>query len=129
MRRVILESRLRGQTPAEEEFNRSYARRAMLDALRRGESPLASHLLWPGILDDAKPEERALGIEAGLAWGPVAQATVVYVDRGISEGMWQGIDRAEAEGRLVEWRSLHAVGNLSIAERDAIIAQRKPVAA
>lgn len=85
--------------------------------------------MWPGILDDAKPEERALGIEAGLAWGPVAQATVVYVDRGISEGMWQGIDRAEAEGRLVEWRSLHAVGNLSIAERDAIIAQRKPVAA
>jgi hypothetical protein len=85
--------------------------------------------LWPGILDDAKPEERTLGIEAGLAWGPVAQATVVYVDRGISESMWQGIDRAEAEGRLVEWRSLHAAGDLSIAERDAIIAQRKPVAA
>jgi hypothetical protein len=79
----------------------------MLDSLLRNESPLASHLLWPGILDDAVPADRALGIEAGLAWGPVAEATVVYMDRGISEGMAQGIQRAALEGRPVEQRWLY----------------------
>lgn len=82
----------------------------MLDSLRRGESPLASHLLWPGILDDASPVERALGIEAGLQWGRVAQATVVYCDRGISEGMMQGIHRAAVERRPVERRWLKKRG-------------------
>jgi hypothetical protein len=91
----------------ETERNKQYAREAMLDSLRRGESPLASHLLWPGILDDANAEERALGIEAGLAWGPAAEATVVYRDRGISQGMLQGINRATLEGRPVEQRWLY----------------------
>jgi len=33
------------------------------------------------------PAERKLGIDAGLAWRDVAEASVVYVDRGISSGM------------------------------------------
>lgn len=106
MRRVILESPFGAKTPEEIAANVAYARLCMLDALRRGESPLASHLLWPGILDDADPAERALGIEAGLAWDPVAAATVVYIDRGVSPGMIQGIERALREGRPVERRSL-----------------------
>jgi len=67
---------------------------------------LASHLLWPGILDDSVDHERRLGIEAGLAWGPVAEATVVYVDRGISKGMMLGIERASQQGRPWEKRSI-----------------------
>jgi hypothetical protein len=81
----------------------------MLDSLREGESPLASHLLWPGILDDAKPEERVKGIEAGLAWGKAAAATVVYMDRGVTKGMIDGIRRAQLEGRPVEQRWLYGV--------------------
>lgn len=108
MRLVILESPFRGKTPEATEGNKLFARHCMLDALGRGESPLASHLLWPGILDDAKPDERAAGIAAGLAWGRVADATVVYTDLGISEGMRQGIERALAEGRPVEYRRLAA---------------------
>jgi len=108
MRLVILESPFRGKTPEETESNKLFARHCMLDALSRGESPLASHLLWPGVLDDAKPEERAAGIAAGLAWGRVADATVVYTDLGISEGMRQGIERAKAEGRAIEYRRLTA---------------------
>lgn len=106
MRLVILESPFRGVTPLETHRNVRYAHAAMLDALRRGESPLASHLLWPGILDDACPEERAEGFQAGLAWGRVADATVVYGDLGISEGMRLGITRAAWEGRKVEYRML-----------------------
>lgn len=106
MRLVILESPYRGQAPEETAQNVAYAKQCMLDSLRRKESPLASHLLWPGILNDADPDERTMGILAGLAWGPAAEATVVYGDRGISAGMLEGIGRAKAERRPVEYRSL-----------------------
>jgi len=86
----------------------AYAREAVRDSLLRGESPVASHLLFtqPGILRDDVPEERRLGIAAGLEWGDVADATVVYEDLGISPGMRQGIERAEQAGRPVEYRRL-----------------------
>ena len=42
----------------------AYARACVADCLRRGEAPIASHLLYtqPGVLDDDVPEERAQGI-------------------------------------------------------------------
>jgi hypothetical protein len=106
MRLVIVESPLSGDVPT----NQEYARLALLDSLRRGESPLASHLLYPQVLDDAEPDERRIGIEAGLAWGIHADATVVYTDKGISGGMKYGINRAIAEGRVIEYRSLESYG-------------------
>jgi hypothetical protein len=104
MRLVILESPYAGGT----EENVAYARACVRDCLLRGESAIASHLLYtqPGILDDAVPEERELGIRAGLAWLTVADASVVYIDRGISEGMRQGIERARSLGVPVEERCL-----------------------
>ena len=94
-------------------LNVEYARRALRDSLLRGEAPTASHLLYtqPGVLDDDDVNERSMGIEAGLAWGRVAEATVVYVDLGISEGMRKGITRALHEGRPVEYRRLFEVPN------------------
>src|ERR1700743_3548010 len=100
MKLVILESPYAGDTAR----NIDYAHQCIKDCLRRGEAPIASHILYTTALDDAVPEERALGIEAGLAWGKVADLTVVYTDFGISAGMRQGIDRARAEGRPVEFR-------------------------
>lgn len=107
MRLVILESPFAGDVTQ----NVDYAQRAMHDCLLRGEAPFASHLLYtqPNVLDDAVPGERALGIEAGLCWGAKADATVVYMDRGISNGMRLGIERAEREGRTVEYRTLKRV--------------------
>lgn len=104
MRRVILESPFAGDV----DRNVKFARAAVRDCLMRGESPIASHLLYtqPGVLDDNHPEERQLGIEAGLAWGAEAEATVVYQNLGISRGMTKGIDRARTEGRQVEFRTL-----------------------
>jgi hypothetical protein len=46
------------------------------------------------------------GIAAGLAWGPVAEATVVYIDRGVSPDTKRGIADAEAAERPVEYRLL-----------------------
>ena len=104
MKRVILESPYAGEV----EQNTAYARACMHDCLMRGEAPFASHLLYtqPGVLNDKNNGERLLGIEAGLAWGKVAEATVVYIDHGISAGMRHGIERAELEGRPVERRRL-----------------------
>jgi hypothetical protein len=86
----------------------SYGRAAVADSLRRGEAPMASHLLYTQALDDTRPAERRLGILAGLAWGRAAEATVVYADWGVSEGMAEGVARARAEGRPVEERRLGA---------------------
>lgn len=103
-RLVILESPYAGDI----EKNVTFARAAMRDCLARGDAPAASHLLYtqPGVLDDGDREQRARGIDAGLAWGRVAEATVVYIDLGISEGMREGIRRAHLEGRPVEYREL-----------------------
>ncbi len=104
MRKVIIESPFKGDVDA----NIKYARAALRDSLLRGEAPIASHLLYTqdGVLDDEDPTERAHGIDAGLSWGSVAEATVVYIDRGMSSGMRYGVERAEAEGRPVEYRRL-----------------------
>lgn len=114
MRRVILESPFAGNW-LQRRLNIRYARRCVRDALQRGESPLASHLLYTqkGILDDAKPTERQLGINAGLAWKSVAEASVVYTDRGITNGMRYGIDAAKAAGIPVEFRSILSRGGVA----------------
>lgn len=108
MRLVILETPFAAPTPEGIEENIAYAKRCLKDCLLRGEAPIASHLLFtqPGVLDDTKPEERALGIGAGHAWYRTAEAAVVYIDRGISRGMQAGVEAAKAAGVPVELRSL-----------------------
>ncbi len=83
MKRVILESPYAGDV----EKNLAYAREALKHSLSCGESPLASHLLYTQVLDDASPNERLLGIEAGYDWLHVAQGAVFYMDLGLSPGM------------------------------------------
>lgn len=105
---VIVESPFAGSTEEELQENIKYARLAVRDSLLRGESPIASHLLYTqdGILDDNIPEERRMGIDAGLAWRVVASKSVVYTDRGISRGMKYGIDLATNQGIPIEYRSI-----------------------
>lgn len=104
MKLVVIESPYAGDVEA----NLAYARACMADSLKRGEAPLASHLLYtqPGILDDNNPSERSLGITAGFAWGDKADLVAVYTDRGISGGMMQGIEVAAIRGVPVEFRSI-----------------------
>lgn len=108
MRLVIIESPYAGDIEA----NTDYARQCVRDSLSRGEAPIASHLLYtqPGILRDEVPDERQWGIDAGLAWRKVAEASVVYTDHGISRGMTYGIQAAHSAGVPVEYRSLSSEG-------------------
>ena len=107
MKRVIVESPYAGDI----ERNIRYARLCMRDCLLRDEAPFASHLLYTqeSVLDDTIPEERKLGIFAGFAWGSVAETVVVYMDYGISNGMLEGILKARADGRPIEYRQLFEI--------------------
>jgi hypothetical protein len=104
MKRVVIESPYAGNVAE----NLAYAKRCVLDCLQRNEAPYASHLFFTqdGLLDDLVPAERFLGINAGFAWGTVAELVAVYVDRGLSPGMQQGIDRAIEAKQAIEFRSL-----------------------
>lgn len=104
MKLVLLESPYAGDVAK----NIEYARECMRDCFMRGEYPFASHLLYTqsGILNDNISEERHLGITAGLEWGKFADYTVVYIDRGISNGMRYGIENAEKQGREIIYRKL-----------------------
>lgn len=104
MIRVIVESPFAGLI----DRNLRYLRACMRDCLKRGESPFASHGLYtqPGVLRDDVADERQLGIDAGFAWREAAEATVVYVDLGVSGGMQQGIAHAEKLGQRVHYRHL-----------------------
>jgi hypothetical protein len=109
--RVIIESPFAGSTPDITARNVRYVRACMRDCLLRGEAPYASHALYtlPGVLDDTKPEERKLGMEAGREWMRVLDPelrVVVYTDLGISPGMQWGIDNAKSWGRKTEMRQL-----------------------
>lgn len=99
MRLVLIESPYAGAVAA----NLAYARKAMLDSISRGEAPMASHLLYPQVLDDTIPLQRNLGIACGLRWGMWASISAFYMDRGFSDGMAKGLDAA-ASNRFVAFR-------------------------
>jgi len=107
--------------------NLAYVRAAMRDCFHRKEIPIPSHALYtqPGVLDDAAPDERALGIGAGKliaqflgaarSYAKIPGLVVVrhafYIDRGESSGMrdarpWSrefpGLNAPE-DRRLGEW--------------------------
>lgn len=86
-----------------------YARMACRWSLLNGYCPYASHLFFtqPGILDDDKPNERTLGINAGkLLIRDTATHTLVFQDLGISSGMEFGIEHAKQYNRTLEYFSL-----------------------
>lgn len=106
---VVVESPFRAADPGEHAAHLRYLGDAILDCIYRGEAPYASHSYLPNYLDDHHPVERELGIEVGLTIARALDAThAVYHDRGITEGMRAAIERALAEGRQVEYRSLDA---------------------
>lgn len=108
MVRVFIESPYRANDPREFEENLGYAKACMRDCIRRGESPFASHLLYPrhGVLDDDIPAQRSLGMACAAAWAECADMIAVYTDRGFSSGMREGIARAEKARQRIEYRSL-----------------------
>src|SRR5215469_4222199 len=88
-KKVVIESPYSGDTKK----NLAYLNLCMLDSIRRGEAPIASHKLYTDILNDDDPEERSLGINLGFAWLKVADLVAFYSDLGMSRGMSLSLDR------------------------------------
>lgn len=99
---VIIESPFKGNRAV----NVKYAQRCMLDSLKRGEAPFLSHLLYTQCLEDDKPEDRKLGMEAGREWIRASDKTAVYTDYGVSDSMLRGIDLAEILDHKIEYRTI-----------------------
>lgn len=104
--KVYIESPYAANQHGTLEENIKYAKYCMKDCLERGEYPLASHLLYPGVLDDDIKDDRKLGMMAGRAWARQAQRIAVYTDLTITVGMEWGIRWAEESGIPLEYRSL-----------------------
>jgi hypothetical protein len=111
---VIIESPFKGTPEVSEEEHRHYLRLCIRDCLNRGETPYASHRMLAGpegALDDADPDQRALGIEAGLDMAKVLTkaggTVVVYVDYGYSEGMLKALSVYRKRGGKWEERRIH----------------------
>lgn len=110
MHRVVIESPYAADTEEGVEKNLAYLRACMNDCFKRNEAPFASHGLYTqkGVLNDRIPEERRLGILAGFIWADLADARVVYLDLGMTDGMKKGIRHADKIGQPVEYRRLYS---------------------
>jgi len=68
--------------------NVGYLKRCLKDSYDRGEAPFAPHLGLPASpLSDETDREQ--GLAAGMAIGARLDTAVIYVDWGISSGMYQ----------------------------------------
>ncbi len=83
--------------------NQAYLRACALWALGQGWAPYASHKLLTQWLDDEVPEQRDLGIRAGLVWADAASLALVGVDYGISPGMDRAIKHHTEDGKEIEY--------------------------
>jgi hypothetical protein len=83
--------------------NLVYARLALDSALKRGETPFASHLLYTQVWSE-KPELREAGIKAGIEMHKRADVIALYVDLGVSSGMRAASDHAGLIGCSQERR-------------------------
>ena len=93
--------------------NTEFAKEACRHVLSCGHAFFAPHLLYPAILDDGNPQERALGLSMGLAMLSRCDELWCYGDR-ISFGMHLEIEEAVRIGipvrRVMEQENGFAVG-------------------
>ena len=105
MKLVVIESPYAGDVAA----NLAYLDRCVLDCLKRGESPYASHRMLTTALDDMDPIQRAQGIEAGMAFAARVDSRIFYVDLQWSAGMLSAADYYRHRGLKFEVRRLDPV--------------------
>lgn len=87
--KVYVASRYAGDTDANTRAAVAYCRRV----IDEGYMPVASHLLYPQMLDDNDPEERGLGMMFGLALLKLCDE--VWVFGPVSSGMAREIEEAK----------------------------------
>lgn len=101
--RVYVASRYAGDV----ERNVAAAVRCCQFAIRRGCMPIASHLLYPQILQDNIPEEQELGTVLGLALLALCDEVWIFTDGdGLSPGMAAEEYEAKRLGKPIRYFDL-----------------------
>jgi hypothetical protein len=95
--------------------NLVYARLCLLNSLGRGESPLASHLLYTQVWSESN-DLREAGIKAGIEMYHRADLSALYVDLGVSAGMRHGQDHAKLIGVETTRRMIFATNEDGVRE-------------
>src|SRR4051812_14464173 len=83
MKRVVILSPYKGDIAE----NVEYAWRCVIDSMKRGEAPWASHLFYTQIMEDSDPAQRSLGFACEAVWIRGEIFVAFYLDRGISKGI------------------------------------------
>lgn len=104
-RLVIIESPYAGDVLE----NFRYWKACMLHSILKGEAPFSSHFFYTQLLNDAKPDERIVGIDLGFEWMRKADVVAFYYDRGVSKGMGESMTRCRTLGINHEIRSVKDV--------------------
>jgi len=78
--------------------NKQYARELTARAIQDGYAPITPHLYITECLDDNDPEQRELGLNAGIALLSVCDIIIVGKRYGISDGMKTEIFKARRLG-------------------------------
>lgn len=73
-------------------------------AITKKKIPIASHLLYPQILDDSKPEEREVGLLYGLALLKICDEVWCFGDK-LTPGMEQEIKEAKRLRKPIKYFS------------------------
>lgn len=101
---VYIASPYAGDTAA----STAFARAACRLAVWQGDVPVAAHLLYPQILDDSVPEQRALGIGLGIRL--LGACSELWLCGGrVSGGMHEELEAALRLGipvRHIPWRAV-----------------------
>lgn len=99
-KKVYVASRYAGDTLA----NTQAAVRCCRQVMEEGFMPVASHLLYPQILNDNDPKERALGLAFGIAL--LRQCDEVWVYGEPSPGMKREIEAAKRLHKPIQYREV-----------------------
>ena len=98
MKKVYICSPYRATDSAELDRNIEYAQKLTKQALGAGLAPITPHLYLTQCLDEKKPEQRAVGMAAGLTILKSCDFVIAGIKYGISEGMSAEIAAADAAG-------------------------------
>ena len=96
--------------------NLLFVKEAGRAVIAAGHTPVIVHLVYPALLDDAVPEQRALGIQMDFQLLDNCDVLAYYVHKGVSNGMDQEIRRALEKGIPVY--RLPRIGGTPVRVRD-----------
>lgn len=104
--RVIVESPYTSKTAHGLIVHRNYLIACLLDSTLRGEAPFAGHGFYTQFLNDRVPNARQTGMRCARQWMYVCDYVAVYMNFGMTKGMYEGVKLAKDFGKPVFERTL-----------------------